>query len=399
MSPRRDRTLTYLTVVLCLAAVAFVAKGTYHLVLDDRPSAAFDLRLRWQEQHYVFRHKNPYEVRAQADARKPSAGSRLADEAGIESDFGIPDPGYPPWAYATGAVLFWPSNWTVARCFFAAVNLLLLIPIGLWARRVGQPHGKAVASFFCAAVLAAGAICHTLGDGQYGIIVLASLVGAFWLDERHRPMLSGLLIGVALVKPTLSLPFLVPMLVKRRYLALATAAVYIGLGSCLTWWLTSTDPITMLNQMVATNWLGAGADPIAFLFRAGVDIGTAAKAVAAVVITVLFALAFLYRQASMLTLFGISACAARFWTYHRQYDNLILVFSLLALGTLGLEKECRKAIAAFIGMGLTLWLPARATDELAIQLLMMLVWIACLAVLLAVAREERGLESGMSKLV
>jgi hypothetical protein len=281
----------------------------------------------------------------------------------------------------------------VARYYFAAINLLCLIPGAIVAYRLGQPGGNVFAFFLCAATLAMGAICHTLGNGQYGIIVFVSLLGALWMDGQRRPLLAGVLIGVALVKPTLSVPFLVPMFVKQRYASLITAAVYLGLASCLTWWLTDTDPITMLKQMHAASmrWgIQYGADPIAFLCRAGIGTATAGNAVAAVVVAVSFALTYLYRRASMLTLFGIAGLAARLWTYHRPYDDLILVFLMLALGSMSIERKSRSAMAACIGMGITLWFPARAIEEQpAVQLLMMIVWIACLAVLLAVAPEER----------
>src|SRR5262249_34582945 len=159
---------TFLTAFLSFLAVGYLTKGTYHLVLDQGPIGAIDLHLRWQEQHYVFRHKNPFDVRDRWDEAQGSGGSIPRREPAIEPDLGRPRPGYPPWAYATGSALFWPASWTAARCYFATIDLFLLFLLGVLAYRVGRPGGSALARFSCAAVLAAFSIHSTLGTGQYG---------------------------------------------------------------------------------------------------------------------------------------------------------------------------------------------------------------------------------------
>jgi hypothetical protein len=239
-------------------------------------------------------------------------------------------------------------------------------------------------------MLATFSIHSTLGIGQYGIIVFSALLGALWLTEHDRPILAGLLLGVALAKPTLSLPFLLPMLVKGRWVPVVTAATYVGAASCLTWWLTGTDPVTMLGQTAAASarWgVESGTDPITFLSRLNVPVSTAFRITAAVVLAVSCMLMILWRRASMLTLFAVAAATARLWTYHRNYDDLIGIFLLLALGTLALECDSAAAMAAFLTMGLVLWIPQRLLGTEA-GFVLLLGWIGCAVVLLCATPRE-----------
>jgi hypothetical protein len=386
-SDMRGAPIGLLAVLLsCLAAV-YVPVGLYHLVWDEHPIGAIDLRLRWQEQHYVFRQKSPFDVRDRWDAIKRGSGSNGVREPEVEPDLGVPRPGYPPWAYATGAALYWPSNWTAARYYFAGVNLILLFLLSAWAYQVGANAGTPIGRLFCAAVPATFSIHSTLGTGQYGLIVLMSLFAAMWFVERGHSVLGGILIGVALAKPSLSGPFLIPLLVKQRWVALFTSAVYLGLGSCVTWWLTDSDPVTMLKQMAGPFSLRSiteGVDPVALLSRLGVSSKTAMKVTAAVVSVVLLASTVIWRRASMLTLFGVSSVAARLWTYHRGYDDVIGIFLLMALGALAIARDSRIAKAAFLVMGLALWTPARMLGDV-VGLIILIAWIGCAAVLLGVA--------------
>jgi hypothetical protein len=96
-----------------------------------------------------------------------------------------------------------------------------------------------------------------------------------------------------------------------------------------------------------------------------------------------------------MTHFAIAAVAARFWSYHRTYDNLIVVFLLLALGSLAWSRNKAVLWAAFLLAGLSLWAPAQFTDHESFQLLQMLAWPACLAVLLY---QEKKFPSSNKKL-
>jgi hypothetical protein len=68
-----------------------------------------------------------------------------------------------------------------------------------------------------------------------------------------------------------------------------------------------------------------------------------------------------WRNATMLYLFAIASIASRLGTYHRTtYDDLILVFLLMAMGDAVMYSKNRVGLATLAILGLSLWLPARA---------------------------------------
>jgi hypothetical protein len=383
------RVLTCLALFLSLVSVVYLAVGLYHLTLDRGVLGAIDLRSRWQEEHYVLRHKNFFVVRDRWDEALARAAPEAERDQDVEPDLGVPaSPGYAPWTYFSGAAFMWPGNWTAARYYFAAVDMLALALVCLIVWHWGKRGGRLVSWLFCAAVLATFSVHSTLGVGQYGIIVFACLLGTLWLSEEDHPILAGLAMGVALAKPTLSVPFLIPLLVKRRWLTVMTALLYVGFSSCVTWWLTQTDPLTMLRQMVAASarWgPQTGVDIITFLYQQGVPVSLSLKLTAGLVLAVSCTLMVLGRHASLLTLFAVAAATARLWTYHRGYDDLIGIFLMVALGVMALERQSRVAMVAFFVMGVALWIPLRLLGT-EVGFLALLVWIGCVAALLLAAQ-------------
>ncbi len=390
----RKRVIQFLATALTLCAIAFFAKGMYHALLDPRPGLPIDLKLRWQEQQYIFLGKNPYVVadRWYAAAATEAAATQPAD-TGVDERIGVPGPGYPPWAYAIGAPLWWPPQWTAARWYHGILNALFLIPLGYWGYRSAANHSKSEAWLVTAGLLAISSICSTLGNGQYGIVALTALVGSLVAEQRNRQVTAGILLSIALVKPTLALPFVLPFLVKRRWITLFTAGGVLLVSSVIVWALTGTDPLTMSRQMVAASsrW-GAheGNDMVAQLVKMGVEPKAALRALAVVVTLSALVLSMIWRDSSTVLLFAIAAVAARLWTYHRMYDNLILAFLLVPLGVAALRQRPALSLVA-LAVGASLWLPPRINPP-GIEIAMACIWIAGLCVLLASSQRSAAPE-------
>jgi hypothetical protein len=82
--------------------------------------------------------------------------------------------------------------------------------------------------------------------------------------------------------------------------------------------------------------------------------------------------------------------AGRLWTYHRYYDDTILVFLLAAVGAAAIRGKSRVGAVTFAVLGASLWLPQRLVADdvglgITIWLPMILVWLAATGVLLAIA--------------
>ncbi len=386
------------TLILSLVAAAYAARGFHALTLAGNPNTfsggGCDMQMRWSVMHYILRGKNPREIydRCRAAERAHSNPSHCE---GVEPDLGPPAyQDYPPWAYFTAIALMWPSGWQAARAWYAGVNVLAIAVMGTFAYRVGRCGGKETACLFAAATLAMGSICGTLVVGQFGPIVAAALIAALWLDEGGHPVLAGIAVGVGLFKPTLSVPFLIPFLVKRRWTVLAAAGIYIALGSCFVWWRSGVNPLVMLHNMQEApirDWKFTGShDLLSLMGLMGWDKRIAINMTAVTVMALAFGLLVYWRNASMLYLFAIAAMAARLWTYHRYYDDTILVFLLAAVGEAAIRGRSRVGTVTFAVLGASLWLPQRiVSDEIglgvAIWLPMILVWLAATGVLLAIA--------------
>jgi len=376
------------TIFTCMALV-YMGRGFYYIVGDPRPAIPSDLHRRWQEQQYILKFQNPYDVRIRWLAEQSSLPVPESSHSAVaDPELGIPSSGYAPWCYFTGAAFLWPSNWSWVRYVYGIISIASLVIIAIWAYRLGVPYGREVGWLFSSATLAMGSVSDALGSGQYGIIVLACLMLALWFDERGHQILCGLMLGISLLKPTMSLPFLVCFFMKGRWLSLAIAIIYTGVGCLVTWWLTGTDPLTMLNQMQAFSlqqWDFVGSqDLFTVLSPLGIDRGILMKTIAVGILIPACVLMFLWRRSSMLNQFMLAALAGRLFTYHRNYDNVILAFLLLSLAIVVFQRWDKHAFAWLVAVGVTLWLPPRFIDfSMAIVVLpIILVWIGAVAVVL-----------------
>lgn len=381
-----NKPLGLFTLILGIFALLYVGKGFYHLTLDNDPGIPIDLKLRWKEQQYVLKGINPYEVKA--DWNRNMSGhelqrARIKGLVEVDPEIGMPGPGYPPWAYGTGLLFAAPVDWVLARWCFAIIHCVLLAAMLLTLFQFTRSQGTHFAFFVCSAVLCISSICTSLGNGQYGIVVAVLLLLAIRLE--NRPLIVGLLVGLALVKPTLSLPFVVILLIKRQSLSLVIITLYLAIATGFTWWMTSTPPLDMIQQMLmaASHWgMETGADLISLLHRAGLEKQTSSAMVAAIVVLSTVLLLWFYRRASPLTLFGICSVGARLWTYHRSYDNVILLFLLVALLVKARERPGTLVITAAGLLGMSLWLPMFVIDNSIGHFLIISVWLFALVVLL-----------------
>jgi hypothetical protein len=140
----------------------------------------------------------------------------------IEGKFGAGLPihmwSYPPSYLLLAAAFGWLPAWPAVLAFDAASLLLLIFLL----RLAEQPW------LFVLAVAASPVALENLLEGQNAALITA-LIGGGLLLLRTRPHLSGVLIGLAAVKPQLGLPLPLYLIRSPAILALA-AAFALGLG-------------------------------------------------------------------------------------------------------------------------------------------------------------------------
>jgi hypothetical protein len=343
---------------------AYQVKGNIELIASTAPGSAVDLKNRDMEQAFFAQGKNP-----------------LDEMVGSQ----------PPWAYAFGMLLTWPE-WPAVRVYWAVLNALALAFLMAWAYR--QPRDATIETrlLLMAAVFAFGGSCTATEVGQISIIVTALLAGALWCDQAGRGYLCGLLVAFAMIKPTMSAPFAVALLVAARYRAAAAAAAYGAVATGITWAVTRTSPLHMLQQMAhdAADYINAGTlglMDVAAMLGASPD-----AAVWLPLLVAVPALLLMWRaRASLVLCFAVATVWARLWTYHKSYDDVMLVFVLIPLGALALGGlRSRAAAVAFFTMGVLAWIPARLLALPEIQILQFAVWPAALLLLLRVQAANRN---------
>jgi hypothetical protein len=200
----------------------------------------------------------------------------------------------------------------------------------------------------------------TLTYGQYGVLLVAMVAWSALLLEDRWSVLAGLLFGMAMLKPSFAIPFGLLLLYRGDWRAVAVAAVYVGVGGLLVCWLARTPLETFMSQMQAD------------ATRYVLELPGLLKAVVAARVPLKLAmpwlmLAFLVAmgwwmismgdRAGMLDHLAVAGLAARIFTYHRPYDDLLIVFLLVALEVRLMKRPTRALAAAMIAVGLSLWLP------------------------------------------
>lgn len=169
------------------------------------------------------------------------------------------------------------------------------------------------------------------------------------------------------------------------------------LASLFTWAMTRTNPVEMLQQMyaLAQGWVDhpdprineqhpIGTSSFSTVMLAlHVDRKIATPLAAITGLFVCGILAWLWRRSSTLTLFAIAATLGRLWSYHMAYDDVMMIFLIVALGRLALMHPSKATVFAFCIVGLSLWAPLPKSNPLAPQFAQIGSWLLGLSILLA----------------
>jgi hypothetical protein len=377
MSERRPRAIRVLCALSLLLAVALLGKGFVQFALV--PGAGFDQRLQWKAAQYYLRGVNPFPVSLyyQDVARRTGR-----DEGpGYLPQVGWPEEVvYPPSSTLTQIALYgWPSL-PFTRWIFVALNLVAAAVVAWWSRGLigGPPETRWL---FAGLALVNLGYSQTLINGNYGILVVAALMLAFALRERH-PVTAGLVLGVALVKPTLSAPFVVLLLADRRYRALVVMTAVAAASVALSVVLTGDGPLVLVRQSLEGTARFAKAPYAIWQLLRAWGTGTAfALAVNAAVFMIPFVVV-LWRavakgtvETSWLALAALAGVVARLFTYHNSIDNVVLTFLVLALARLAVDRRDAWATALLAAVVLSVLVPFVWTNSVVGHLALYAIWV------------------------
>ncbi len=241
------------------------------------------------------------------------------------------------WSYPPHLVLFvWPLGLMpylpayIAWCVIGVALYLFTCSVAIPRQRLlflAVAPGIAVCMFF----------------GQNGLYTAALLIGGL-LNRERRPVLAGMLFGILTIKPQLGLLLPVVLLLERRWLTIAAAAVTAAVLVALTallfgwdiwiefWrqvvpqqaWLTETSD-GLLYSMVATPFYGARLVDLPLSAAWSIQYAVAALALAAVVWT------YWQRRDPALSLSLLVTATFLFTPYILNYDMVVFGFVVALL--------------------------------------------------------------------
>lgn len=359
------------SMVLGLIAFVYLADGFYHLAIHE--SGAFDLRTRWIEQHYIDKGINPHDANQNPARVLPEIGPPIAISA------------YPPWAYLTNELLVPRISWPLARIWFAVLNLCSLLIMAAWAYRVGRSESLVAGVLLAVSVLALSSNTVSLRLGQFSIIVCAFLVFMLHFERKEMPVLAGISLGLAMTKPQMAALFTFVLLARKQWIGAGVAVLYTLIASAVIWVRVGADPLTMVQQSFS-NIVAWEAFALGFwspLISLGLTPSMATRTGMVVGGLVAFILTWRYRDVSSLALMAIASVLAQLWTYHLRYDHVMMIFLVVAVGRVALQKRNYFSWGAFIVVGLSVWAPiAKSHWTGIIPFIQYAIWIAGLAVVL-----------------
>jgi hypothetical protein len=325
---------------------------------------------------------------------------------------------YPPATY----VLLWPMlGWLdvgPARWLWAVttvVALTALIYVVVQESRADSSLERAFMALIPCSIYATGA---AIGNGQLIVHLLPMmLVGLLMLHRRRRErqarLLASALILVTLVKPSISVPFLWLVLFVPRS---AGPMSLIALGYCiLTLFAASFQDSTL--TVLLHNWLSrsssvAVTDGHGNVANLHVWLGSLGlkEWIFPTSLALLLALglwSYRYRHIDIWILMGVTSYIARFWTYHRWYDDALILLPIVTLFRIakrGPSDQAEDVIAGVL-LGVTLLLmlapgglfllpPPWNTVYVFGQVT---VWIVTLVFLLGQAQTENRMRTALAK--
>ena len=346
--------------MMALLAVAKLSDEMLRLVWRSGRTAAIDLKLRHAEVHWWFAGIPVYERSATA--------------------------AYPPATYAT----LWPFlGWLSlepARWLWAATTIVALAAMAWLVVRESSATGPWQRACAALLLLAMNQTGVAVGNGQLVLHVLPPLVAALLLIHRGsgswaEDLGAAACVIFAMVKITLAVPFLWLVLFApsgdeageawpfRLRPALLAAAGYVALTFVAASFQQATLWLQVLEWLRLVRVAGEGGGDYANLSAWLNDAGLArlGLAAAAAVFIALGAWLYRYRRVDLWVRLGVVAIVARLWTYHRLYDDVLVVLAFVALfriatsnGDDARDRRASAAAAALVATSmLFMLLPAR----------------------------------------
>ena len=258
---------------------------------------------------------------------------------------------YPP----ASNIILWPLlGWAdirFATWLWAATSvasLTWIVHIVIKESRAETTAERLFISLIPLSIYATGA---TIGNGQLGLHVLPMIIAGIRLMNIKPPrwgrdLFASALILASLVKPHFSAPFfwIVLFVTGRLRPALWVLGGYALLTVFAVWlhmiWSGQAISDFFMNSLVrefvqplkiaAAVSAKAGESNLA-IWADNIGLGKWTVYISSALLLLLGAWVFFHRNVDLWLILGVTAIVARFWTYHRWYDDLLILLPMIAL--------------------------------------------------------------------
>jgi len=306
------------------------------------PLGSIDFHSYWYAAHLLREGRDPYQ--AYLTNASPTPPISYLDGITVNADPAQPNLQTVPVNTAPILLLLAPLaylSWLPAKGVWLAINtLFMLIAPWLtlrWARRHDIKLGRWDEIAVAVAFYGIAAPRFVVGYGQTSLLVYDLMIGALLLWQS-RPVLAGVLLGVALSKYSLVFPVLLLFAYWRQWRVLLVAGVVQAVGLLVINGIGDTTPLTTLQAYLAL--------AVEHTVKSGIHIGSLYngsalfRVVAPLGLTLVVG-GILYRQRRLFALHGefslivIGLLWGVLVVYHRMYDGLLILpfLVLLAWGT------------------------------------------------------------------
>lgn len=250
----------------------------------------------------------------------------------------FPPASYPMLWPLMGWLPFGTTRWLWAVTTIGA--LWWLCSLSVRHSLADSPLERAVVILMPLAIYPTGA---AIGNGQLVVHLMPVLLtGLLLLDRRHahtwrQEMLAAIFMLLALVKPTISAPFFWIVLFVPRSLRPASLAALAY--AALTWFAMAfkdQDVITVLRSWMrrssaAAALQGQGNVSNVNIWLEGLGRREWILPVSLLILAALGPWVYRHRRGDLWLLIGVTGYVSRLWTYHRWYEDLLVLPAMIAL--------------------------------------------------------------------
>lgn len=324
----------------------------------------YDFNLRYNEVRCVLEGLDPYQVwHGDTTSNEWYSYNGIAPKTPSARN---PVNAYPPWSYA----LMMPLALLPKRLAWTTYLVIEFLGIALFAcvgfrtasrTGGGTPFWNGI--FGASSALWLGPCWNSLAwTGNWGIIIGAAMVSMVVCLHKGFDLAAGLCFAIMFIKPQIGIPFVIPLLLLRKWKTLAIFALIIMLATCISATFLQMNPLSLVLQIPkygsdVANGCRIIPNALFSMTKHYVGLVPAMLLGALVALIVFSSLMFKVRRCrSLWPVFSLAALCSLTWTYCKDHDEPILSFVSIGLACVALGARQmmirRVSIVALLVCGL-----------------------------------------------